>query len=143
MKIYLENYTNKKNAGCLVKSTNASNVFHIVLAFRFVITEIAFTMIKLIILVLETISLVLSSKLDDKLNIGAVIPSFIQEVEKKAYLMINAYGKTKAEKVAVGYANDLNKEINELKHYDGEKIKRMNDRKWYWLTVASTIKNWV
>lgn len=92
---------------------------------------------------LETIRPVLSSKLDAKLNIGAVIPSFIHEVEKKAYLMINAYGKIEAEKVAVGYANDWNKEINELKHYDGEKIKRMNDRKWYWLTVASAIKNWV
>ena len=92
---------------------------------------------------LETIRPVLSSKLDAKLKIGAVIPSFIQEVEKKAYLMINAYGKIEAEKVAVGYANDLNKEINELKHYDSEKIKRMDDRKRYWLTVASAIKNWV
>ena len=92
---------------------------------------------------LETIRPVLSSKLDAKLKIGAVIPSFIQEVEKKAYLMINAYGKIEAEKVAVGYANDLNKEINELKHYDSEKIKRMDDRKLYWLTVASAIKNWV
>lgn len=75
-----------------------------------------------------------------QLNIGF---SFTQEVEKKAYLMINAYGKIEAEKVARGYANDWNKEINELKHYDGEKIKRMDDRKWYWLTVASAIKNWV
>lgn len=61
-----------------------------------------------------------------QLNIGF---SFTQEVEKKAYLMINAYGKIEAEKVARGYANDWNKEINELKHYDGEKIKRMDDRK--------------
>lgn len=75
-------------------------------------------------------------------DLGAVMPSFIQEVEKEAYLMINAYGKIKAEKVAVGYANDWVKEINALKHYDGEKIKRMDDRKWYWLTVASAIKNW-
>lgn len=74
---------------------------------------------------LETIRPVLSSKLDTKLNICAVTPSFIQEVEKKAYLMINAYGKIEAEKVAVGYA------------------KRMDDRKWYWLAVASAIKNWV
>ena len=100
---------------------------------------------------LETIRLVLSSKLDAKLNIGAVIPSFVQEVEKKAYLMINAYGKIEAEKVAIGYANDWIKVINELKSYDSEKIKRidsekikrMDDRKWYWLTVASAIKNWV
>lgn len=77
-----------------------------------------------------------------QLNIGAVMPSFIQEVEKEAYLMINAYGKVEAEKVAVGYANDWVKEINALKHYDGEKIKRMDDRKWFWLTVASAIKNW-
>lgn len=75
-----------------------------------------------------------------QLNIGF---SFIQEVEKEAYLMINAYGKIEAEKVAVGYANYLIKEINELKHYDGEKIKRMDDKKWFWLTVASAIKNWV
>ena len=78
-----------------------------------------------------------------QLNIGAVIPSFIQEVEKEAYLMINAYGKIEAEKVAVGYANYRIKEINELKHYDSEKIKRIDDRKRYWLTVASAIKNWV
>ena len=65
----MENYTNKKNTGYLVKSTNASNVFYIVLAFRFVITEIAFTMIKRIILVLETIRLVLSSKLNANLDI--------------------------------------------------------------------------
>jgi hypothetical protein len=78
-----------------------------------------------------------------QLNISAVIPSFTQEVEKEAYLMINAYGKIEAENVAVGYANGWIKEINELKHYDGEKIKRMDDRKWYWLTVASAIKNWV
>ncbi len=75
-----------------------------------------------------------------QLNIGF---SFTQEVEKKAYLMINAYGKIEAEKVAVGYANDWIKEINELKRIDSEKIKRMDDRKWYWLTVASAIKNWV
>ena len=74
-----------------------------------------------------------------QLNIGF---NFTQEVEKEAYLMINAYGKIEAEKIAVGYANDWIKEINELKHYDSEKIKRMDDRKWYWLTVASTIKNW-
>ena len=76
-------------------------------------------------------------------SLGGVMPSFIQEVEKEAYIMINAYGKKEAEKVAIGYANDWIKEINELKHYDGEKIKRMDDRKWYWLTVASAIKNWV
>lgn len=76
-------------------------------------------------------------------SLGGVMPSFIQEVEKEAYLMINAYGKIEAEKVAVGYANYRIKEINELKHYDGEKIKRMDDKKWFWLTVASAIKNWV
>jgi len=38
--------------------------------------------------------------------LGAVMPSLIQEVEKEAYLMINAYGKVEAEKVAIGYAND-------------------------------------
>ena len=75
-------------------------------------------------------------------SLGGVMPSFIQEVEKEAYIMINAYGKIEAEKVAIGYANDWVKEINELKYYDGEKIKRMDDRKWYWLTVASAIKNW-
>lgn len=78
----------------------------------------------------------------DKLSVGAVMPSFIQEVEKEAYLMIKKYGKAEAEKVAVGYANDWIKEINELKHYNGENIKRMDYRKWYWLTVASAIKNW-
>lgn len=75
-------------------------------------------------------------------SLGGVMPSFIQEVEKEAYIMINAYGKIEAEKVAIGYANDWVKEINELKYYDGEKIKRMDDRKRYWLTVASAIKNW-
>lgn len=75
-------------------------------------------------------------------SLGGVMPSFIQEVEKEAYIMINAYGKIEAEKVAIGYAKFWVKEINELKYYDGEKIKRMDDRKWYWLTVASAIKNW-
>jgi hypothetical protein len=73
---------------------------------------------------------------------NAGIPSFIQEVEQQAYLMINAYGRVEAETIAIIIANSWIKEINELKHYDGEKIKRMDDRKWYWLTVASAIKNW-
>jgi hypothetical protein len=77
-----------------------------------------------------------------QLNIFQFQYGAIKRVEKEAYLMINAYGKVEAEKVAIDYANDWIKEINELKHYDGEKIKRMDDRKWYWLTVASAIKNW-
>lgn len=77
-----------------------------------------------------------------QLNIPVVMPSFIQKVEKEAYLMIKEYGKEEAEKVALSYVNVWVKEINELKHYDSEKIKRMDDRKWYWLTVASAIKNW-
>lgn len=84
----------------------------------------------------------LNNPQNPQLNIPDVMPSFIQGVEKEAYLMINAYGKMEAEKVAIAYANEWIKEINELKHYDGEKVKRMDDRKWYWLTVGSTIKNW-
>ena len=64
MKNYLGNSTNKRNTDYLVKNTTASNVFYIVLAFRFAITEIASTMIKLRIRVLATIMLVLSSKLN-------------------------------------------------------------------------------
>lgn len=71
-----------------------------------------------------------------------VMPSFTQEVEKEAYLMIKDYGKVEAEKVAIEYANDWVEEINSLEYYDGEKIKRMNNRKMYWLTVANVIKNW-
>ena len=74
-----------------------------------------------------------------QLNIGF---SFTQEVEKKAYLMINAYGRIEAEKVARGYAKDWFKEKNKLKHYDAEKLERMADKMWYWLTVTRAIKNW-
>lgn len=69
------------------------------------------------------------------------MPSFIQEVEKEAYLMIQKHGKAEAKKVAVLYANECVKEIKELPYYNGEKIKRINDRKMYWLTVASAIEN--
>lgn len=83
-------------------------------------------------------------KIVEKLRQGkqCTIPSFIQEVETEAYLMINAYGKLEAEKVAIGYANDLIKDINELPYYDKEKVSSMSSKKWYWLTVASAIKNW-
>jgi hypothetical protein len=76
------------------------------------------------------------------LNIGAVMPSFIQEVEKEAYLMIKKYGKENAEKIAIGYANDWIKNINTLPYYDKDKVSSMDIKKWYWLTVASAIKNW-
>jgi hypothetical protein len=77
-----------------------------------------------------------------QLNIGAVMPSFIQEVEKEAYLMIKKYGKEYAEKTAIGYANDLIKDINALPYYDKDKVSSIDSKKWYWLTVASAIKNW-
>ena len=83
-----------------------------------------------------------NQKENEALHIGRVMPSFIQEVEKEAYLMINAYGKFEAEKVAIGYANDWIKDINELPYYDKEKVSSMSNKKWYWLTVASAIKNW-
>lgn len=78
---------------------------------------------------------------EDYIKTDKVVASFNQEVEKKAYLMVKKYGK-EAEKIAIGYANDWIEQINELKYYDGEKIKRMDDRKWYWLAVASAVKNW-
>lgn len=84
----------------------------------------------------------LNTEENNNSDLGAVVSNFIQEVEKEAYLMIQKYGKAKAEKVAVGYANDWVREINELPYYNGEKIKRMDDRKWYWLTVSNAIKNW-
>jgi len=72
---------------------------------------------------------------------ASVIPSFIQEVEKEAYSMINTYGKLEAEKFAIGYANDWIKDINALPFYDKDKVSSMDSKKWYWLTVASAIKN--
>ena len=78
----------------------------------------------------------------EQCTIPSVMPSFIQEVEKEVYLMINAYGKLEAEKVAIGYAKDCIKDINELPYYDKEKVSSMSSKKWYWLTVASAIKNW-
>ena len=65
--------------------------------------------------------------------------TYIQKIERDAYLMIKEYGKIDAEKIAVSYAKDWIKEINKLEQYDIEKIKRMEDRKWYWFAVATTI----
>lgn len=56
--------------------------------------------------------------------------------------MIKKYGKENAEKIAIGYANDWIKNINTLPYYDKDKVSSMDIKKWYWLTVASAIKNW-
>lgn len=71
-----------------------------------------------------------------------VMPSYLQEVEKEAYMMIQKYGKKRAEEVATLNAERYIEDINNLKYYNAEKIDLWNKRKFFWFEVAMRINNW-
>lgn len=50
-----------------------------------------------------------------------VMPSYLQEVEKEAYMMIQKYGKKRAEEEATLNAERYIKDINNLEYYNAEK----------------------
>lgn len=75
-------------------------------------------------------------------TIHGVMPSYLQEVEKEAYTMIQKYGKKLAEEEAILTAESYIDDINNLEHYDAEKIDRWDNRKWFWIEVAKCVRNW-
>jgi hypothetical protein len=62
-----------------------------------------------------------------------------QDIEHEAYAMIQAHGKAEAENIAIRYMNGWIQDINKLPYYDSKKIKRMDDRVWFWASVANVI----
>lgn len=50
-----------------------------------------------------------------------VMPSYLQEVEKEAYMMIQKYGKKRAKEEAILTAESYIEDINNLKYYNAEK----------------------
>ena len=75
-------------------------------------------------------------------TIHDVMPSYLQEVEKEAYMMIQKYGKKRAEEVATLNAERYIEDINNLDYYNAEKIDLWNKRKFFWFEVAKRINNW-
>jgi len=71
-----------------------------------------------------------------------VMTSYLQKVEKEAYTMIQKYGKKRAEEEAILTAESYIDDINNLEHYDAEKIDRWDKRKWFWFEVAKCVRNW-
>ena len=76
-------------------------------------------------------------------TIYGVKPSYLQEVEKEAYTMIQKYSKKRAEKEAILTAESYIEDINNLKYYNDEKIVLWDRRKFFWLEVAKCVRNWV
>ena len=54
-------------------------------------------------------------------TIHSVMPSYLQEVEKEAYMIIQKYGKKRAEEEAILTAKSYIEDINNLEYYDAEK----------------------
>ncbi len=70
-----------------------------------------------------------------------VIPSYLQEVEKEAYTMIQKYGKKRAKEEAILIAESYIEDINNLKYYNAEKIDLWDMRKFFWLEVVKCVRN--
>lgn len=75
-------------------------------------------------------------------SIHGIIPSYLQDVEKEAYMMIQKYGVKLAEEEAVLIAESYIGYIFNLKYYNAEKIYLWDTRKFYWLEVAKCVRNW-
>jgi hypothetical protein len=54
------------------------------------------------------------AKTEQPCTIHGVMPSYLQEVEKKAYTMIEKYGKKRAEEEAILTAESYIEDINNL-----------------------------
>ena len=75
-------------------------------------------------------------------TIHSIMPSYLQEVEKETYMMIEKYGKKRAEEEAILTAESYIKDINNLEYYNAEKIDLWDKRKFFWLEVAKCVRNW-
>ena len=75
-------------------------------------------------------------------TIHGIMPSYLQEVEKDAYMMTQKYGKKHAEEEAILNAEGYIEDINNLKYYDAEKVDLWDKRKFFWFEVAMCIRNW-
>ncbi len=75
-------------------------------------------------------------------TLHSVMPSYLQQVEKEAYSMIQRYGKKRAEEEAILTAESYIDDINNLEHYDADKIDALDKRKFFWFEVAMKISNW-
>ena len=61
---------------------------------------------------------------------------------KKAYRMIEKYGKKRAEEEAILTAESYIEDINNFEYYNAEKIDLWDKRKFFWLEVAKCVRNW-
>lgn len=76
-------------------------------------------------------------------TVHSVMSSYLQEVEKEAYGMIQKYDKELAYKEAILTAKNYIKDINNLEYYNAEKIDLWNKRKFFWFEVAKCVRNWL
>lgn len=81
-------------------------------------------------------------KKEQPCTIYGVLPSYLQEVEKEAYMIIQMYGKKRAEEKVTLIAESYIKDINNLKYYNAEKIDLWDKRKFFWFEVAKCVRNW-
>jgi hypothetical protein len=65
-----------------------------------------------------------------------------KEVEKQAYLMINAYGKAEAEKIANERADEPIEGLSSLSKHELNIATSRQGKAYFWLAVANAIKNW-
>jgi len=75
-------------------------------------------------------------------TIHGIMPSYLQEVEKDAYMMTQKYGKKHAEEEAILNAEGYIEDINNLEYYNAEKIDLWDKRKFFWFEVAMCVRNW-
>lgn len=78
----------------------------------------------------------------EQLRKHAVMPSYLQEVEKEAFIMIQKYGKKRAEEEAILIAESYIEDINNLEYYNAEKIDLWDKRKFFWLEVVKCVRDW-
>lgn len=69
-----------------------------------------------------------------------VMSSYLQEVEKEAYGMIQKYDKKRAYEEAILNAEGYIEDINNLEYYNAEKIDLCNKRKFFWFEVAKCVR---
>jgi hypothetical protein len=78
----------------------------------------------------------------EQYTLHSVMPSYLQQVEKEAYGMIQKYGKKRAKGEAILTAESYIDDINNLEYYDANKIDVWDKSKFFWLDVAMKISNW-
>jgi len=63
-----------------------------------------------------------------------------EEIMREASMMLAKHGKEAIAK-AESYANEKHNEIRAMEHYDPEKISALEEKRNFWLSVASRIND--